>query len=789
MPLKPTALFPSLCLSLSLSLSLSPFSTHLRHQILPSTSLQAHHRRRCFPLRLHATSSLYDLAIAPLTMALTIAGLSPSSSTIEHFRKHIYRPRLCLLLLILLLSPHNASQLYKSARSSSGNGTEADTDVAVIATTVHPSGLYPAAYSASTEWAVSMIDGLVVAAPVRPAASPLSLHAPPSTPPQLGGASPAPSATGLLYGSGSGKGNGKSKGNSDGKGNGDGGAGGFAVAPSQPTPASASRAQHRVASSHQESQPAPGSLFRLPRPSWGLLLDDHVLPFIFPLHALWGIRFCGMAVEDGIVRSSLIGSKSRFHAFTLPLVQLGVLALLALSLGTAPFIDSLAWWCVEKRAALGLEDARLSTRQESLLPLSLLVGLELMTVLLSLASALFKIDDPALGFLPKTVRLPSPSHSPSLIELLPLLPTFVAALAGSSSAAHRSAGSGHRRRRARRSVLASAMESGGDVPAAEPARFAEVLTTTEATATAGDDATAAGVRIETDETILPREQIYRQVGTDGLEVLRSTSVAQPIAPLRLTVAAAGSDSGSSPSFGPWSDRQDAASPSPAITGTGPGTGTAGTNATTNTSAPARRRIKAPRLRNQHAWVTSRWLSETVVSLVDKLVGSVLYAIVTLHLPTLSPTSLPPVLSLLSLRSELSSLTTLWSQARGSVECLEFVRRRWGVQLNAATDTDPYPPRLGRKTYRWTSQDEVTCCICFEATRPRLDGERKKQGEEDKGEERDKGEKARTWRFCRLDCGHEIHDECLMAWLTSQAFCPTCHEVLSFSPPELVNEAR
>ncbi|EPQ29524.1 uncharacterized protein PFL1_02743 [Pseudozyma flocculosa PF-1] len=658
-------------------------------------------------------------------MPLTIAGINPSSSTIDHFRRQIYRPRLCLLLLLLLLSPHNAPL---------------DTDSTAVSSDGPPSGAATGGQSSSsTEWTVSIIDGLVVAAPIRPASNPLSLHAPPSTPPQLApfaalssppsNGSPAPST---------------------------------ATAPSQPTPASASSAEHRSAASSHDAQPAPGSLFKLPKPSWGLLIDSHVLPAVFTLHALWGIRFVGMAIEDGVVKSSLIGSRSRFHAFTLPLIQLSVLAVLALSIGTPPFIDAVAFRCSAKRASLGLETVPLGSarRQQTLLPIKLLVALELAAVLLSLVSTLFKIDDAALDFLPKVVRLPSPSHSPSIIELLPLPPGLAAALSG-APASSRSVAAGINRRPGRRPLIARAIQTGSEqAVASEGMRRRPETAASVGEMAAAPNADAPPTQATDDSS--PRQQIYRQVGTDGREVLRSTSVTQPIAPLSLF----------------------ADDPAPDVSSAGEGDADPRTRPATSPSATStpRRRVKAPRLQHQRVLVTTRWLSDTVVSLFDKVVGSLLYAIVTLRLPTLSPTSLPPVLSLLSLRSELSSLTSIWSKARASVECLEFVRRRWGVELTDRPDTDPYGDEAASsagggggkwgKRYKWMSTDEVTCSICFELTRPEFARPRSGAGDE----------AGRKWPFCRLDCGHELHDTCLVAWLTNQAFCPTCHCVLSFSPP-------
>ena len=45
------------------------------------------------------------------------------------------------------------------------------------------------------------------------------------------------------------------------------------------------------------------------------------------------------------------------------------------------------------------------------------------------------------------------------------------------------------------------------------------------------------------------------------------------------------------------------------------------------------------------------LAASLPILFDKAMGALIYSVITLRLPTLSPTSLPPVLSLLSLRGD------------------------------------------------------------------------------------------------------------------------------------------
>lgn len=191
----------------------------------------------------------------------------------------------------------------------------------------------------------------------------------------------------------------------------------------------------------------------------------------------------------------------------------------------------------------------------------------------------------------------------------------------------------------------------------------------------------------------------------------------------------------------------------------------------------------------------------------------------LSLPTLSPTTLPPVLSLLSLRAELGAVANTWTSARRTVECLEFVRRRWGVyeehsvpanaNLNAnanaareglgsssstgtssnATSTAPPPSRRPNVEPRWKPSDssELVCAICFEGvnTNPntKTDSSADPVDQSAQNPSPNPNPTRETMRGrCRLDCGHELHATCLVAWLHHQAFCPTCHLALSASPP-------
>lgn len=593
-----------------------------------------------------------------------------NASTVDHFRKNVYRPRLCLLLLLILLSPYNTSQLTSSA----------DTEVSV-------------SQPASQGWSVSIIDGLVIAAP-PPVAKLLS---PPSTPPESVSKPEANNAVTAAK---------------------------RRESKASPSPAPVASSS----SSSQPTQPPPGSLFRLPRLSWGLLIDTYVLPAILPLHLLWAIRLMGMAIEDGVVKTSLMGSKSHFRSNALPALYLALLACLALVIGHPFSVQLLKDHCEGWRSQFGfetaLDDAQDQQRSQALLPLKLIVILEAGACLVALLSASFKVQEtPLARMLPVQIKLPSPSHAPSLIDLLPLPASMRAGLSGAAQAP----------------------------PPAYTSRRRPMM-----------------------PSLVPRaDTAFQGPGPEiGAPGSSPSGVSRPTAPLQMPEE----PSETSPSDRPSSTSAPLSPPT--------------SNDSTYYASSSYRRRRAPRMQGQSVVVSTRWLLETIVSLFDKAIGAALYAIVTLRLPTLSPTSLPPVLSLLSLRSELVSLTSVWTKARNSVECLEFVRRRWGVRLTEGQD--PYKsvhkPRAvaaaASGDYRWKSHDDVYCAICFELTRPAIQHKSDAEKDSEAHSASQASDTPDQHEFCRLDCGHELHEICLVSWLTAQAFCPTCHVVLSFSPRSL-----
>lgn len=318
---------------------------------------------------------------------------------------------------------------------------------------------------------------------------------------------------------------------------------------------------------------------------------------------------------------------------------------------------------------------------------------------------LTKLSQPRLCHLfPRTVHIPSPSHSPGIVDLLPLPPGLADVLTGRASS-NRYSNRAMAARRRQRTLL--------------------------------DDST--GPRPIPRHGALP---LPDRIADQQPQLAASTSPRDaPLNPMRL---------------------YDVSNGRPI----GPG--------------------KVPRLKGVEVQIELSWLLETLATLWGHFVGAIEYAIVTLSLPTLSPTSLPPVLSLLSLRSQLGSVAVTWTSARRSVECLEFVRRRWGetktrsapsnssatpmattssaATTATATETGTSSSNEGLTRRRATSSatwraghnDDVMCSICFEIVR--YGSAAHSEGSDPINDRDDDAStpSATAGESCILDCGHEIH---------------------------------
>ncbi|KAK0537927.1 hypothetical protein OC834_000627 [Tilletia horrida] len=223
--------------------------------------------------------------------------------------------------------------------------------------------------------------------------------------------------------------------------------------------------------------------------------------------------------------------------------------------------------------------------------------------------------------------------------------------------------------------------------------------------------------------------------------------------------------------------------------------------------------KSLRISHQHVRVHLGWFLEVLVSFFDRLVGALMYGLVVLRLPTLTPTSIYPLVALLALRNELGQMVQCWTRARQTIECLEFVRRRWGVgsTLRARVQALQNINGSGKSSSSSSSNlrlvqqavwngEEQTCAMCFEPT-PTFPA-RSRSGSASEGPgagghssadsslSRNGGggansettEEDALENTCVLDCAHVLHANCLVTWLRAQNFCPVCHAPLQGTPP-------
>lgn len=389
------------------------------------------------------------------------------------------------------------------------------------------------------------------------------------------------------------------------------------------------------------------------------VLNTDALAALVTLHILWIIRLGSMLLEDrlGKENSSTSSNLSAYQPYVFFwLSGSALLAFLSVSFTWSEFFQR---WGVTRPPAY-------STPTMSI---KIIIILELSATFVSFLSPLFRLKlSPLSRILPRKISLPSPSHSPSLLDLLPIPAGLLEALK-----APREDPTMYRRR------TTNQWHGGGRQLIAAPLPRTSI-----------GDLTGAGVAAANNPTPVPENAGQH----------RRNGIAEPLR----------------------------------MPSTNPG--------------------KAPRKKNMRVNVDSSWFLENVIILYGHSVGAIQYIVVIASLPTFAPTSFPSLLSLLSLRSALGSVVMTWCSARRSIECLEFVQRRW-----SQTQSQPQADRTSDHSISPTSS---LCSMCFEDVDDTYDPEDR----------------------CTLDCGHQLHSVCLVQWLTKQAFCPCCHSTLKATPPSM-----
>jgi len=261
-------------------------------------------------------------------------------------------------------------------------------------------------------------------------------------------------------------------------------------------------------------------------------------------------------------------------------------------------------------------------------------------------------------------------------------------------------------------------------------------------------------------------------------------------PLTLAMVA-GQGPASAPSASASSSESVRTPPAPTASASTPAESTSAVSSPSTTTPAVSG--KSLRLSHQHVRVQLGWFLESFVAFFDRLAGVLMYAVVVLSLPTLTPTSIYPLVALVALRNEAGHLVMCWTKARQTVECLEFVRRRWGVGsalrsrvqsfMQQQQSASPGKDGAGRVYQAVWSGEEQTCCMCFEPT-PAFPSRRSSSASQDAGHLPDSSimDEEAEENTCVLDCAHVLHADCLVTWLRAQNFCPVCHAPLNGTPP-------
>lgn len=472
-----------------------------------------------------------------------------------------------------------------------------------------------------------------------------------------------------------------------------------------------------------------------------LFLSPAIFPTLVQLHLLWTVRFVAGEVE-GRLSASRRPAGSSSSSVTLTILALAAVIGGVLHPATTQWLHDFA-----SRATAGSATFNDPT---TLFPSMWIVLVECVPAWLALTPLLLFVQRSGGGsIIPQQLRVPSPSHLPSLIELLP----FWIRAPFTPSEQYRARRSAILATRTRRhgafanggagagamlrldedvasSGRSSEVEDGGGAASAATSATHSRSPTTTTTATTDDTETPLRSRETTrDDDALPHSP---PPSHDHLTTLpdmegRSTSEAQRVLRLQQAMVDELEKAGRLSR-----DRSGGSTPRAATS------------------------LKALHQRHQRVTLPTSYVLSIALSLLSSLSLMVCYSLIAFKLPNLAPTSVPAIVSLLALRAEIGGVVKYWNQERRRVEGLEFVRRRWGVthsgsgsdRTNGDTAAAPPPPPA-----------PSNCSICFE---PIIWSSSSASSEGD---------------GVRLDCQHELHAPCLVPWLMSQSFCPVCHRPL------------
>lgn len=503
----------------------------------------------------------------------------------------------------------------------------------------------------------------------------------------------------------------------------------------------------RVTSSPQKSKATT-------RLAISLFLSPAIFPTLVQLHLLWAVRLIAGEIEGNkhAIRKARNSATRQGNSTAL------LSTFFALATATAIILHSFTAKKLQEIAADAVAGSETFSDPSTLFPSYWILLIESIPTWLSLVPLLLLASDGTR--IPLQVKVPSPSHLPSLLELMP---SWLRAPLRPSD-----------RYTARRSaLLASRARRHGALglpgpppplvaPQTQAGRYAlGSMTRLEEDSSSADVAFTESVDSHSVSHDTPASSRPQSVDHSRAQSMHSVDVSSTEGDTTVRDASNGTPlwtalgSGDGPSREaqrvlhlqqamvdeleragrlPEQQRSSALAASPLSSG----------SSTSTTALDG----KSLHQRNQKVQLPSLYALSVASTLVSSLSLIACYSIVTLKLPNLAPTSVPAIVALLALRAEIGGLVKYWNEERRRVEGLEFVRRRWGVD-------DKTDVRDGG------GSDGSCCAICFEPITW--------------GDEGDDLEGAADG--VRLDCQHELHAPCLVPWLMSQSFCPVCHRPL------------
>ncbi|CAO1635895.1 unnamed protein product [Sympodiomycopsis kandeliae] len=469
-----------------------------------------------------------------------------------------------------------------------------------------------------------------------------------------------------------------------------------------------------------------------------LFLSPSIFPTLIQLHLLWVIRFIAGEIE---------GRRST-SKFSLPTTILTIAFLLSSIIATLqPTVSSVLTTFAKNSV---MDSNVIFQDQNTLFPIGWILSFETVTTILALFPLVLKSSSTA-------VNLPSPSHFPSLLEMLPFwarIPFLAAAEQPSARSRHSMMTSmmNNNSRNRRHGSLASAAIA-AEQEEERRARSAALGPTTRFDhdssgrnsdseshnhhAEQSSDTTSQHSRHET-STDSQSPSVDQSGSGASVEHSRSTS-SQSVddempsgTPLWTTMEARPS--------------REAARVLRLQDDMVRELETVGRLSPSTSSARSRAPLDGKSLhqRRQTVSLPLTYVLSICTTMISSLSLILCYSVITLKLPNLAPTSVPAIVSLLALRAEIGGLVKYWNEERRRIEGLEFVRRRWGSHTN---NNNPI-----------VIKEDSQCSICFEP----IDWT-SSHGTNGDG--------------VKLDCDHELHAPCLVPWLMSQSFCPVCHTPL------------